>query len=659
MYDYNDVPPYETHIGETVILDYINAVEAFAHGMGQGGEPYLAQAEDRARWMVEKSSGMGSIPDLRILHAAIKSVLPSGHPRHAATMSAEELRVCYKYRPLIGKVHEHASKTYHAQHGVPLPDFEPTMVWPRFGTSFRLSSADDIVGAWALSLVLEGGHYDEAARILAEPMIGTSSVMRPVAEMALYYETQRWTDLIAAAEKVLVIPHTTAEGTFSYITLDTAHGLAHCLTGYAQISLGNPDDALRGAKATIASTNNDVIIALSRYLEGMAHRAGGDKESAAEAFARSQQAFYTPAARQAMSNPDHTLRVTKPEYIAARTDKWDVTTEPDPSMMAEKDKRALRAKWRSIGNTMLDDKIGMESIVAQLDRFDHQTRGARDRARRTGTSKPINTNMVVMGPPGTGKSTTIEAYAHRLAAAGLIEDPNPVFVTARDLIGDAIGQTAIRTAQVLESNVGRLVAIDEAYSIFKGKREDLATSNADSFGADAVDQIVSLSETLIGKVSIVLIGYENEMKRLLEANEGLSSRFPRTVVFPSFTLEQFAAVARVEARAQGMRLTDEAVDFLADGSGPAGNLLASSDTQGRSIMDKLGNGRFARNLIERAMEELDTRNAAFLESSGYAIDDEDSYRHLTDAQASTLTLDDVVTAFNAYLDAELVGGGTL
>src|SRR5699024_4647222 len=126
-------------------------------------------------------------------------------------------------------------------------------------------------------------------------------------------------------------------------------------------------------------------------------------------------AFYTPAARQAMSNPDHTLRVTKPEYIAARTDKWDVTTEPDPSMMAEKDKRALRAKWRSIGNTMLDDKIGMESIVAQLDRFDHQTRGARDRARRTGTSKPINTNMVVMGPPGTGKSTTIEAYAHRLA----------------------------------------------------------------------------------------------------------------------------------------------------------------------------------------------------------------------------------------------------
>src|SRR5699024_5883029 len=111
VYDYNDVPPYETHIGETVILDYINAVEAFAHGMGQGGEPYLAQAEDRARWMVEKSSGMGSIPDLRILHAAIKSVLPSGHPRHAATMSAEELRVCYKYRPLIGEVHEHASKT--------------------------------------------------------------------------------------------------------------------------------------------------------------------------------------------------------------------------------------------------------------------------------------------------------------------------------------------------------------------------------------------------------------------------------------------------------------------------------------------------------------------------------------------------------------------
>ena len=649
-HDYSHVPAIKTRPTEAQVSDYHAAVTALVDAAGSGNARRLEDAFGPADWLVSDDPGIASIPDVRILRATVASYLPENDSRYRSHMSRDELEVCYHYKSSIGQFHPMVARFYDTTY----PAMEPTALWPRLGVHLALTQPDDFAGAWALSLVNDSRSYDEAARIIAEPEKGTRpSIVVRAAEMALYLETERWTDLLGACERALAVPLPGSKDSQSHITTRIVHEVAHALTAHAKVILGDNDAAVLIASNLETTGTCDPAVAHGLYAKGMALRAEGKLGEARAALAKAQSTHFTSTFQQAMNDEALTMRVSKGEYIDRRTDKWDVTTEPDPEMMAEKELEEKRRGWRLEGDAMLARKVGMEHIREQLDRYDAQTRGARDRAKRNGTKAVINANMRLTGPPGTGKTTVLKSYARRLAAAGIVREPEPIIITASDLISPNIGATAGKTAEQLLKARGHVLGIDEAYSIVKGSRD--SDSNVDAMGLDAIDQIVSMSETLIGELVIVLLGYEDEINRLLETNEGLKGRFPRSIVFNSFTLEQFATVTRLEAENQGLQLSDEAFEFLSDPHGPAGVLLHESNSRGRSLMDALGNGRFARNVAERAQEELDVRNSRFLRDRGFDPGDQDSYNELTNDQATMLLVDDVKSALTTYIDAELSG----
>ena len=103
------------------------------------------------------------------------------------------------------------------------------------------------------------------------------------------------------------------------------------------------------------------------------------------------------------------------------------------------------------------------------------------------------------------------------------------------LVAGYAGQTAIKTTQVIESALGGVLFVDEAYA--------LVSDGRDQFGKEALDTLIKLSEDHRDDLVVILAGYSTEMKRLLASNPGLRSRFPTTIEFQDYTAPELTAIA--------------------------------------------------------------------------------------------------------------------
>ena len=195
----------------------------------------------------------------------------------------------------------------------------------------------------------------------------------------------------------------------------------------------------------------------------------------------------------------------------------------------------------------------------------------------------LSMHMIFTGNPGTGKTTIARLVAKYLKAIGALKGGQLVEVTRADLVGRYTGHTAPLTNSVIESALGGVLFIDEAYSLYRGEQ--------DSFGLEAIDTLVKGMEDHRDELVVILAGYTREMETFLTANSGLASRFPNRIEFPDYTAVELLQITRVLAKNKGYTLAEACTEPL------LGYYARWQAVDARTA----GNGRLARNTLEKAI----------------------------------------------------------
>ena len=195
----------------------------------------------------------------------------------------------------------------------------------------------------------------------------------------------------------------------------------------------------------------------------------------------------------------------------------------------------------------------------------------------------LSMHMIFTGNPGTGKTTIARLVAKYLKAIDALKGGQLVEVTRADLVGRYTGHTAPLTNSVIESALGGVLFIDEAYSLYRGEQ--------DSFGLEAIDTLVKGMEDHRDELVVILAGYTREMETFLTANSGLASRFPNRIEFPDYTAVELLQITQVLAKNKGYTLAEACTEPL------LGYYARWQAADARTA----GNGRLARNTLEKAI----------------------------------------------------------
>ncbi|MER6780357.1 MULTISPECIES: AAA family ATPase [unclassified Streptomyces] len=245
----------------------------------------------------------------------------------------------------------------------------------------------------------------------------------------------------------------------------------------------------------------------------------------------------------------------------------------------------------------LERMVGLEPVKRQVKALSAQLHMARLRAGQGLPVQPPKRHFVFSGPSGTGKTTVARILGRVFYALGLLGGDHLVEAQRADLVGEFLGQTAVKANELIDSAIGGVLFVDEAYSL-----SNTGYSKGDAYGDEALQVLLKRAEDNRDHLVVILAGYPAGMDRLLAANPGLSSRFTTRVDFPSYRPLELTAIGGVLADANGDRWDEEALDELRSISGHVVE---------QGWIDELGNGRFLRTLYEKSCAYRDLRLAGF------------------------------------------------
>jgi SpoVK/Ycf46/Vps4 family AAA+-type ATPase len=287
-----------------------------------------------------------------------------------------------------------------------------------------------------------------------------------------------------------------------------------------------------------------------------------------KAFEPSTSTTTTAAAAQERSTPAHDTLVAATEPIHASSQ-----AETVHDVLAE-----------------LDALVGLGPVKRQLRRIAAVVQGNQERVKAGLAPVGNSLHLVFTGPPGTGKSTVARIAARLYAAAGALPGANFTEATRADLVAGFVGQTAIKTAQVIQRTRPGVLFIDEAYS--------LAPSHHGDFGAEAIATLVKAMEDYRSQFAVIVAGYAQETMQLISSNPGLKSRFQTYIAFPDYSPEELVTIFEGLASRNSVAL------------GPGVHEKAQQVFVKAAVQPGYGNARFARALFEEAFAHVCVRAAA-------------------------------------------------
>ncbi|MGW2181615.1 AAA family ATPase [Streptomyces sp. NPDC001732] len=245
----------------------------------------------------------------------------------------------------------------------------------------------------------------------------------------------------------------------------------------------------------------------------------------------------------------------------------------------------------------LERMVGLEPVKRQVKALSAQLNMARLRAGQGLPVQPPKRHFVFSGPSGTGKTTVARILGRVFYALGLLGGDHLVEAQRADLVGEFLGQTAVKANELIDSALGGVLFVDEAYSL-----SNSGYSKGDAYGDEALQVLLKRAEDNRDHLVVILAGYPEGMDRLLATNPGLSSRFTTRVDFPSYRPPELTSIGEVLAAENGDAWDEESLDELRSISGHVVE---------QGWIDELGNGRFLRTLYEKSCAYRDLRLSGY------------------------------------------------
>ncbi len=472
------------------------------------------------------------------------------------------------------------------------------------------------------SAMVDEREFDKADALLDDPALldsGENHQWRQYVRCYLMFAAQRWPDVIAEAARVLPPQALIMSAVTAGANALAAHAAAHL--GQARVALDwtdridlrpQPDQPSSSARHGIADTvvavidpgDFPLIAADLAYVRGMAHRQLGEEHRAQIWLSKATiHGVLTEPARLALADPDLQLLVTDEDTIASRTDKWDAGTERASDVLADEQNRERRAELLAEGRALLDKQVGLAEVKQAVAEIEDQIEV---RALRLAHGLPVSNqtnHMLLVGPPGTGKTTTAEALGKIYAGLGIVRNPEIIEVRRADFCGEHIGSSGPKTLELIDRSLGRILFFDEFYSLVERHHD----GRPDMIGMEAVNQLLVALEVHRFDFCFIGAGYEREVDEFLDVNPGLAGRFNRKLRFASYSPADLVEIAVRYGQPRATVLDPDARSALNSACGKLRGYLAPDGTHGIDLMQ---NGRFARNVVERAERLRDSRVAA-------------------------------------------------
>ena len=238
----------------------------------------------------------------------------------------------------------------------------------------------------------------------------------------------------------------------------------------------------------------------------------------------------------------------------------------------------------------LDELIGLKEVKAEVHALANFVKVQKMREEQGMKVPKISYHLVFTGSPGTGKTTVARIVARIYKDLGILKKGHTVETDRSGLIAEYVGQTAIKTNAIIDSAMNGVLFIDEAYAL-------VPENSTNDFGPEAIATLLKRMEDNRDSLVVIIAGYTNEMKKFIDANPGLQSRFNRYINFPDYTADELLQIYESQAKKNEYSLNSEATEYLRE----------RLDYVVKHKDRNFGNGRYSRNLFEKSIQNQANR----------------------------------------------------